>query len=95
MRTETPDEIIARVRRDGIRPGEQRAYIMAQVMRRIRVIVAGAADPEAIRGMGFDVVPDLPAAIDLAVRHVGTPASALVVPHALLTLPIVRAAVSV
>jgi nickel-dependent lactate racemase len=90
MRNEVPAAIIARIRRDGVRPGEQRAYIMANVLKRVRVIVAGAIDPYSITGMGFDLAPDLPAAIEMAVDHVGIPASAIVVPHALLTLPIVR-----
>lgn len=89
MRNERPAEIIARIRRDGVRPGEQRAYIMAQVLERVKVIVAGAVDPDTIAGMGFDLAPDLPAAIELAVAHTGIPVDAIVVPHALLTLPIV------
>jgi hypothetical protein len=91
MRRERPAEIIDRIRRDGVRPGEQRAYIMANVLARVQVTVAGAVSPDAIAGMGFDLAPDLPAAIAMAVEQVGRPARALVIPHALLTLPIVRA----
>ena len=91
MRNERPAEIINRIRRTGVRPGEQRAYIMAQVLERVRVIAAGSVDPDAIAGMGFDLAPDLSTAIEMAVDHVGLPARAIVVPHALLTLPIVRA----
>ena len=93
MRSESPAEIIARIRRQGIRPGEQRAYIMAQVLQRVKVIVAGSAAPVAISDMGFDLAPDLPSAIEVAVDHVGLPSAVIVVPHALLTLPIVQAAV--
>lgn len=90
MRFERPPQIIERIRRTGIRPGEQRAYIMAQVLERVRVIVAGAAEPELIADMSFDLAPDLPAAIEMAVEHVGIPSAAIVVPHAMLTLPIVH-----
>jgi nickel-dependent lactate racemase len=91
MRNERPSAIIERVRSEGVRPGEQRAYIMAHVLERVRVIVAGAVAPASIADMGFDLAPDLPTAIEMAVDHVGQPAQAIVVPHALLTLPIVRA----
>ena len=91
MRNERPAEIVERVRRMGVRPGEQRAYIMAQVLERVRVIVAGSVAPDAIAGMGFELTSDLPSAIAMAVDQVGTSARAIVVPHAMLTLPIVRA----
>lgn len=84
-----PEAIIARVHREGIRPGEQRAYVMARVLEDVRVIVAGALDPAPIRAAGFLTAQDLNDALAQAAAIVGTPASVLVVPHALLTLPIV------
>jgi nickel-dependent lactate racemase len=84
-----PAAVIARARAEGIRPGEQRAYIMSLVLQDIRVIVAGADHPDVIASAGFLTAPDLDSALAEAARIVGTPASVLVVPHALLTLPIV------
>lgn len=82
--------VVERARRDGIRPGEQRAYVMARVLEDVSVIVAGVEDPATARAVGFVPARDLDEALALALARVGTPATALVVPHALLTLPIVE-----
>jgi nickel-dependent lactate racemase len=84
------EAIIAEARASGIRPGEQRAYIMASVLSRVSVIVAGVEHADEARAMGFLTAPDIENALDMAVEIVGSPASALVVPHAMLTLPVVR-----
>jgi nickel-dependent lactate racemase len=86
-----PDAIIARARAEGIRPGEQRAYIVARVLQDVTVIVAGAVDPAAVRAVGFLPAADLAEALAMAARIAGLPARTLVVPHALLTLPVVSA----
>jgi lactate racemase len=85
-----PAAVVERARRDGIRPGEQRAYVMARVLEDISVIVAGSERPEIAEAMGFRVAPTIERALDLALAIAGSPAAALVVPHALLTLPIVE-----
>ena len=87
-----PEKVIERVRREGIRPGEQRAYIMALVLRDVSVIVAGILDPVAARAVGFVPAATIQDALAHAADLVGTPATAVVVPHALLTLPVVEAA---
>jgi lactate racemase len=84
-----PSAIIERARKRGIRPGEQRAYIMARVLRDVTVIVAGALDPAEVSALGFVPCETIETALDYAVSITGLPATALVVPHALLTLPIV------
>jgi nickel-dependent lactate racemase len=84
-----PDEIIDRARTLGIRPGEQRAYIMARVLQDVTVIVAGAKDHDEVAAVGFVPCDTIESALDHAVSITGTPATALIVPHALLTLPIV------
>ncbi|HEU5431220.1 MAG TPA: hypothetical protein VFU81_06125, partial [Thermomicrobiales bacterium] len=67
-----------------------RAYVMARVLEDVAVVVAGSERPEIAAAMGFRVAPTIEAALDLALQIAGSPASALVVPHALLTLPIVE-----
>ena len=84
-----PRAIIARARREGIRPGEQRAYVMARVIEAVTVIVAGAADPAVVRAVGFVPAAGIEEALALAAARVGRPARVLVVPHALHTLPVV------
>jgi nickel-dependent lactate racemase len=85
--------IIAKARADGIRPGEQRAYIMAQVLSDVTVIVAGIERPEDARAVGCLATATIEEGLTKAVEIVGTPAEALVVPHALLTLPVVQEAI--
>ncbi|MEA2582521.1 MAG: lactate racemase [Thermomicrobiales bacterium] len=88
-----PAAVIAKARAEGIRPGAQRAYIMARVLQDVTVIFAGVEDPEPVRQIGCIAALDIDEALARAVDCVGSPASALVVPHALLTLPIVSAEV--
>jgi lactate racemase len=88
-----PAAVIARARAEGIRPGEQRAYIMARVLQNVTVVFAGVDDPKPVRQIGCVPAKDIDEALDIAVERVGRPATALVVPHALLTLPIVGAEV--
>ncbi len=83
--------IIAEARAAGIRPGAQRAYVMAQVLSRVDVIIVGADDPEPIRALGFQTAATVEAAIAVTRDRLGSSLRALVVPHALTTLPIVRA----
>jgi nickel-dependent lactate racemase len=86
------DEVIASARTHGIRPGEQRAYVMATVLKDVTVIVAGVKTPDDTRAVGLKPARDLDEALELAVDITGTHSRALIVPHALLTLPIVEAA---
>ncbi|MER3437343.1 MAG: hypothetical protein C4346_06985, partial [Chloroflexota bacterium] len=67
-------------------------YIMARVLEDVTVMVVGAADPEAGKAIGCVPVATMEEALDRAARLVGLPATALVVPHALLTLPVVTPA---
>lgn len=86
---ETPREIVRRARAEGIRPGEQRAFVMARVLEDAEVIFVGLDDPDEARAMGFGALSTMEEALRRAVRIVGAPCRALVVPHALATLPVV------
>ena len=85
-----PAAVIARARAEGIRPGEQRAYVMARVLQDAHVVVAGAADPESVHSLGFLTAPTIADAFQQAERTTSPRAAVLVVPHALLTLPLVQ-----
>jgi lactate racemase len=84
-----PKSIIKRARAEGIRPGEQRAFIMARVLGDVTVIVAGALNPADVEEIGFVACNSIESALVHATTITGVPSSALVVPHALLTLPVV------
>lgn len=82
--------IIADARASGIRPGAQRAYVMAQVLSRVNVVIVGADDPDVIEQLNFSASSTVEEAIAAAQVRLGTGLRALVVPHALTTLPIVQ-----
>ncbi len=82
---------LARVRAGDFQPGEQRAYIMSQILDDVSVIFAGVVDPGPLRQMGFLTAQDMPVAWRMAGDITGRPASALIVPHALLTMPVISA----
>ncbi len=69
--------------------GEQRAYMIAQVLSMCEVIIVGAECPEVVREMWMIPAADMAEALSLAAERVGTDAKVLIVPHALLTLPVV------
>ncbi len=92
MLKNAPDvrSILEDVRQHGLKSGEQRAFIMAKVLEGCRVIIAGAKDPEMVRLAKMIPAADLEEAFRIVSAELGGRAEVLVVPHALLTLPIVQ-----
>jgi nickel-dependent lactate racemase len=89
---DAPDiaSILEDARRHGYPPGQQRAFVMAKVLEKNDVVIVGAEDPDLIRSAKFMAVPTMDAACSLASEKLGADLEALIVPHALLTLPIVQ-----
>lgn len=79
--------LLAEARRTGLRPGESRAFVMAKVMSEVEVIVAGA-DPTLIAPAKMTPAADIAAALAIAADRLGPNLDVLIVPHALLTLPV-------
>jgi nickel-dependent lactate racemase len=91
----TVSHILTEAREHGYPPGQQRAFIMAKVLEESNVIFVGTADPALIESAKFLTAPTMEAALDLARDRLGGNGSlhrpdVLIVPHALLTLPIVQ-----
>ena len=82
--------ILDDARQNGYPPGQQRAFVMAKVLEQNDVIIVGAQDPELIRSAKFLTAPTMEAAFRLVADRLGGSLDLLVVPHALLTLPIVQ-----
>jgi nickel-dependent lactate racemase len=89
---DAPDvqSILDDARRNGYPPGQQRAFVMAKVLEQNDVIVVGAEDPDLIRSAKFLAAPTMEAAFVMVREKLGDDLDVLVVPHALLTLPIVQ-----
>ncbi len=83
--------ILDDARRYGYPPGQQRAFVMAKVLEQNEVIIVGAEDPDLIRSAKFRSEPTMEAAFGAASEKLGQDLEVLIVPHALLTLPIVQA----
>jgi nickel-dependent lactate racemase len=83
--------ILDDARQHGYPPGQQRAFVLAKVLEQNQVIVVGAQDPDLIRSAKFLTAPTVDSAFAMVGEKLGDDLDLLVVPHALLTLPIVQA----
>jgi nickel-dependent lactate racemase len=82
--------ILDDARRYGYPPGQQRAFVMAKVLEQNEVLIVGAEEPDLIRSAKFHSEPTMADALHAVSRKLGNALDVLIVPHALLTLPIVR-----
>ena len=81
--------ILDDARRNGYPPGQQRAFVMAKVLEKARVVVVGSERPDVVAACKMTPAETMDEALALAARELGEDLDVLVVPHALLTLPIV------
>jgi lactate racemase len=82
--------LLTDLRRTGYPPGAQRAFVMAKVLEKTHVIVVGSETPEIVRQLKMIPAATMDQALRMAKDRVGRKdLEVLVVPHALLTLPIV------
>jgi nickel-dependent lactate racemase len=90
------ESILDDARQNGYPPGQQRAFILARVLAENPIIIAGAEDPGVITQAKLRAAPTLEAALADAIALLGPrpsaapPLEVLIVPHALLTLPVVQ-----
>ncbi len=82
--------LLAELRLKGYPPGAQRAFVMAKVMEKTSVIVVGSKFPEVARELHMIPARNMEEAFSRARSIIAeTPIETLIVPHALLTLPVV------
>jgi nickel-dependent lactate racemase len=84
--------LLAELRRTGYPPGAQRAFIMAKVLEVNPVIIVGAECPEIVREAKMIPAATMEEALALAADELGDESDVLIVPRALLTLPVVQLA---
>jgi len=77
-------------RKNGYPPGQQRAFVMAKVLEQNKVIIVGSECPDVVRQCKMIPAPTMAEALAVAAADLGTNLDVLVVPHALLTLPVVE-----
>ena len=83
--------LLAELRRTGYPPGAQRAFVMAKVLEKNHVIIVGTETPEVVRQLHMIPAADMDEAFRIAVSTIGrNDLEVLIVPQALLTLPVKR-----
>ena len=89
---DAPDiaSILSDAREFGYPPGQQRAFVMAKVLEQNDVIFVATETPDLIRSAKFLAEPTMDAAFQFVIKKLGADLDVLIVPHALLTLPIVQ-----
>ena len=83
-------KLLAEFRRSGCQAGEQRTYMLAQVLLKHEIVVAGSLCPAVIRACHLISAASIDEALVYARRRCGPAAQVLYLPHPLQTLPIVR-----
>lgn len=84
-----PADIVEAARRDGYPAGGQRAFVLAKVLESCEVVVVGCAYPTLVQDLKMIPAQDMAEAFRFVARKHGKGADVLIVPHALLTLPVV------
>lgn len=84
------EALLQDLRQHGVQAGEQRAYMLAQVLLKHKVVIVGAACSDAVRDCKMIPAATMNEAISIAQGVVGGQASVLVLPHSLQTLPVVQ-----
>ncbi len=82
--------ILADARLNGYPPGQQRAFVVAKVLEQSRIIIVGSECPEIVAACKMIPAATMDEALGMAVADMGESCDVLIVPHALLTLPVVQ-----
>jgi nickel-dependent lactate racemase len=86
--------ILDDARKNGYPPGQQRAFVMAKVLEQTRVVIVGSECPNLVADCKMIPAATMESALAMAMGEHGSSSRVLVVPHALLTLPMVQMAPS-
>jgi len=81
--------ILDDARRNGYPPGQQRAFVLAKVLEQNHVIVVGSECPELVAACKMIPAATMEEAFSIASSELGSDCQVLIVPHALLTLPVI------
>lgn len=82
--------ILDDARRNGYPPGQQRAFVMAKVLEQSSVVIVGSQCPELVAACKMIPAATMEEALQLAASKLGAACDVLIVPHAMLTLPILQ-----
>jgi nickel-dependent lactate racemase len=84
------DDIIAISREEGFAPGEQKALILARILKQARIVMTDCLLPEeTLKELYLESVPTLQEALDRELKK-NPKARVVLIPDGLLTLPILK-----
>lgn len=83
------EAILCDAREHGYPPGQQRAFVMAKVLEEANVVIVGSECPKVVTACKMRPAETIEQALTFATRDLGQDLEVLIVPHALLTLPVV------
>ncbi len=83
------ETLVAELQEKGYPPGVQRTYMVARAMSDVEFVVAGSLCPDVVRECKMEPVGTIEEGLAYAQRKLGRELDAVIVPHALLTLPVV------
>ena len=82
--------ILDDARKNGYPPGQQRAFVMAKVLEESNVVIVGSECPDLVAACKMIPAATMEEAIALASAKLGSACDVLIVPHAMLTLPVIQ-----
>jgi nickel-dependent lactate racemase len=82
--------ILDDARRNGYPPGQQRAFVMAKVLEKTNVVIVGSECPDLVAACKMIPAATMEDALELATSKLGLTCNVLIVPHAMLTLPVIQ-----
>lgn len=82
--------ILRDARTHGYPPGQQRAFVMAKVLEQAHVVIVGSEHPDVVADCKMTPAATVEEALGIAAATLGRSLDVLIVPHALLTLPVVQ-----
>jgi len=89
-RAEDIDDVIAISREEGFAPGEQKALILAQILKQARIVMTDCGlQEETLKELYLESAPTLQEALDRELRK-NPKARVVLIPDGLLTLPIIK-----
>jgi nickel-dependent lactate racemase len=84
--------ILDDARQNGYPPGQQRAFVLAKVLEQNPIVIVGSECPELVRDCKMIPAATMEEALALAEQSLRKSCEVLIVPHAMLTLPVIQPA---
>jgi len=82
--------ILDDARKNGYPPGQQRAFVMAKVLEEANVVIVGSECPDLVEECKMIPAATMEEALELAASKMRSASDVLIVPHAMLTLPVLH-----